>query len=131
MQRAHCFSPCLRGRFAVFNFGNYPILAISAICLLSSTTSILSGQSAQLCRQHTITSHPSGSCLCSLKLRLSNSNSILTRSHFPGTISRLASQSGNAVCIRSTRKPSSAATAPNKKITPARSSAHEWVQRIR
>jgi len=95
--------PRLRGDLPPFRSPDLPItrcpdLPIPYITSLhNSITSSHSGQSGQLCRQHTITSHPAGSCRCSLKLRLSNSNSTSTSSHFPGTTSRLASQSREAM----------------------------------
>jgi hypothetical protein len=83
---------------------------------LSSTTS--SGHSGQLCIQHTIMSHPSRSCACLRKLRLSCSNSIFSRRMRPGATSRRASQSGKPVWISVTMNPSFIATAPNKRSTP-------------
>src|SRR5216684_3562921 len=87
--------------------------------LLSSTTSISAGHSFQLCRQHTIMSHPFGSWPCRRKFLLSYSNSIRRYCHFPGATWRLATQSGNFPCTDSTCKPSPAATIPNSTITPS------------
>src|ERR1051326_1111367 len=87
--------------------------------LLSSITSILSGTSFQLCRQHTITSHFFGSCPCSRKFLLSYSNSILTSCHFPGATCRLPRPSGSPrVHSDSTWNPSSHATSANRNTTP-------------
>lgn len=58
---------------------------ISLLTFFNSITSICLGHSGQLCIQHTITAHFLGSCPCSRKLRLSNSNSIHTRFHLPAT----------------------------------------------
>ena len=52
------------------------------------------------------------------EIRLNSSNSIFSRCHFAGATSRSASQSGNAVWIRSTSKPSLSATRPKANITP-------------
>src|SRR6185312_3225448 len=84
--------------------------------LLSSITS--SGLPVQPCFQQKIRSHPFGSCMCSRKFLLSNSNSISTRCIRPLSIRRSASQSGNAACVRSITKPRSQASAPNSTITP-------------
>jgi hypothetical protein len=100
-------SPCLRDKDYIPNN------------LDSSTTSISSGHSFQLCRQHTIMSHPFGSWPCSLKFLLSYSNSIRRCCHFPGATWRFATQSGNFPCTDSTCKPSLAATIPNSTITPS------------
>src|SRR5689334_2571316 len=85
--------------------------------LFNSSTS--TGHSGQLCSQHTIRSQPAGLCMCFRKLRLSYSNSILTICIRPSPTSRMASQSGNSVCTRSTRKPSRSDNDPNRYNTPA------------
>src|ERR1051326_6133824 len=86
--------------------------------LLSSITSILSGHSFQLCRQHTITSHFFGSCPCSRKFLLSYSNSIHTFCHLPGATCRFACPSGYLPHSASTWNPRSHATSANRNTTP-------------
>src|SRR3954469_11935049 len=107
-------SPCLRA--SVVGFSDQCDQCSVVNSLLNSTTS--SGQSFQLCFQHTITSHLSRRCLCFLKFRLSNSNSILTRCHTPGATSRMAMQSGKPACSRCTTNPSRRAIMPNTNTTP-------------
>src|SRR5579859_1711145 len=87
--------------------------------LPNSTTSISSGHSFQLCRQHTIASHFFGSCPCSRKFLLSYSNSILTSCHLPGATCRLPRPSGSPrVHSDSTWNPRSHATSANRNTTP-------------
>ena len=98
-------SPCLRdegllfrsvssllisGKVLLFRSPDHrcPDHPISCTTLLSSITS--SGHSSQLCFQHTIMSHPLGSCRCRKKLRLSYSNSILTGCHLSTSTSLIA-----------------------------------------
>lgn len=57
--------------------------ASESITVDSSTTSSVKGHSGQLWRQQTMTSQPSTACPCSRKFRLSYSNSIRTRCHWP------------------------------------------------
>lgn len=86
------------------------------ITLFNSTTS--TGHSGQLSSQHTIKSQPAGSWPWLQKLRLAYSNSILTFCSRSSPTTRHASQSGNSVWMRNTRKPSRSASTPNRKITP-------------
>src|SRR6185437_13451867 len=68
LRQMFCLSPCLRGEIQCWEFPS-PDHARSPdlpTTLLSSMTS--SGHSGQLCTQHTIRSHASGSCRCRLKL---------------------------------------------------------------
>ncbi len=97
----------IRGKFLPFRSRRSRRSHQSCLTIwLNSSTCKFGGQSFQLCRQHTIKSHFSGSCRWSLKLRLSYSNSILKCCHRPGATSTLASQSGNPACIDSITNPS-------------------------
>src|SRR5579859_1616717 len=87
----------------------------SSVSLLSSSNS--TGHSGQLCLQHTIRWHLSVVCPCLRKFLLSYSNSMNTRCHRPGSISRNASASGNSVCNFKIANPSLRATAPKRRIT--------------
>src|SRR6185369_15412633 len=101
--------------FGLSDHGDHALLSPS-INPFSAITS--TGQSGQLCSQHTIKSHSFGSWKCCRKLRLRNSISIRTRCHRPGATSRNASTSGYCVPIHVTIKPSFSAIAPNRNTTP-------------
>jgi hypothetical protein len=84
----------------------------------SARTSMSPGHSTQSCIQQTMTSQFFGSCPCSIKFLLANSNSILMDCHLPRDTCCLASQSGKLPCTASTRYPSSRVTISKRNTTP-------------
>ena len=87
--------------------------------LLSSTTCNRFGHSGQLCTQQTITSQPFGSCLCSRKLRLSNSNSIRTSCHLPSGYLAYWPRNPETLFVSDGRRtPAAGASMPNANTTP-------------
>ena len=83
-----------RPLFFIWPFGPLKMWP-SALRIVFESSITFTGHSFQLCRQHTITSHPSAACPCRTKFKLSYSNSIRTRRHFPSSHFCFASQSGN------------------------------------
>ena len=106
----------------VFRSPDFPISAITRLLLstlLSSITCNFFGRSGQLSTQHTITSHPFGLCHASGSSGFQIQTQSCTRCHCPRATLRMASQSGNSVCILCTVKPSLRAARPKANTTPA------------